>query len=239
MSLGAFQSSDLDSAAETIAARRQSVASLQVCPWNPESFAREQIWGLVRQVFFASLARPVRQIVLTAAESGTDVASICRQIGEALAIETSRGVAVVHRGKQNGGMGMDRDRTWPGIEESATPLLQSATQVRSNLWMLLRSKILTGGDELVSSMSLNGYLAKLRREFEYSIIEGPPARESSEAGVLGRSADGIILVLEAHRTRRVAARKIKETLDAADVRLLGMVLTGRRFPIPEGIYRRL
>jgi len=35
MSLGAFQSSDLDSAAETIAARRQSVASLQVCPWNP------------------------------------------------------------------------------------------------------------------------------------------------------------------------------------------------------------
>jgi len=237
MSLGAFQSSGLDSAAETIAARRQSVASLQVCPWNPESFAREQIWGLVRQVFFASLARPVTQIVLTPAESGTDVASICRQIGEALAIETSRSVAVVPRGTQNGGM--DRDRTWPGIEESATTLLQSATQVRSNLWMLLRSKILTGGDELVSSMSLNGYLAKLRREFEYSIIEGPPAGESNEAAALGRSADGIILVLEAHRTRRAAALKIKETLDAADVRLLGMVLTGRKFPIPEGIYRRL
>jgi Mrp family chromosome partitioning ATPase len=105
--------------------------------------------------------------------------------------------------------------------------------------MLLRSKILSGGDELVPSTSLSGYLAKLRREFEYSIVEGPPAGESSEAAALGRSADGIILVLEAHRTRRAAARKIKETLDAADVRVLGMVLTGRRFPIPEGIYRRL
>jgi hypothetical protein len=86
-------------------------------------------------------------------------------------------------------------------------------------------------------MSLNGYLAKLRREFEYSIVEGPPAGESSEAAALGRSADGIILVLEAHRTRRAVARKIKATLDAADVRVLGMVLTGRRFPIPEVIYR--
>jgi Mrp family chromosome partitioning ATPase len=88
-------------------------------------------------------------------------------------------------------------------------------------------------------MSLNGYLAKLRREFEYSIVEGPPAGESSEAAALGRSADGIILVLEAHRTRRAVARKIKATLDAADVRVLGTVLTGRRFPIPEVIYRRL
>ncbi len=240
MSLGAFQSSDLASAAETTGARRQGVASLEVSRWNPESFAREQIWGLVRQVFFASLARPVRQIVLTAAESGTDVASICRQIGEVLALETSSGVAVVGRGTQNcQGIGTDRERTWPGIEGSATPLLRFATQVRSNLWMLLQSKILSGGDELVPSMSLNGYLAKLRREFEYSIVEGPPAGESSEAAALGRSADGIILVLEAHRTRRAAARKIKGTLDAADVRVLGMVLTGRRFPIPEGIYRRL
>src|SRR5258707_11469505 len=109
MSVRAFQSPELASGAEPRAARRQGVASLQVCTWNPENFAREQIWGLVRQVFFASLARPVRQIVLTAAESGTDVASICRQIGEALAQETSRGIAVEGRGTQDGGMGTDRE----------------------------------------------------------------------------------------------------------------------------------
>jgi Mrp family chromosome partitioning ATPase len=105
--------------------------------------------------------------------------------------------------------------------------------------MLLQSEIFKGGDELVPSTSLNGYLAKVRREFEYSIVEGPPAGESSEAAALGRSADGIILIFEAHRTRRVVARKIKDTLDAADVRVLGIVLTRRKFPIPEGIYRSL
>jgi len=52
-------------------------------------------------------------------------------------------------------------------------------------------------------------------------------------------ADGIILVVSAHRTRRIAARKIKEVLEAAQARILGTVLSDRIFPIPEGIYRRL
>jgi Mrp family chromosome partitioning ATPase len=56
---------------------------------------------------------------------------------------------------------------------------------------------------------------------------------------MAQFADGIILVLSAHRTRRAMARKIKETLEAAQVRILGTVLSDRVFPIPERIYRRL
>jgi Mrp family chromosome partitioning ATPase len=62
---------------------------------------------------------------------------------------------------------------------------------------------------------------------------------SSEAAVLGQLADGIILVLAAQCTRRAAARKIKETLEASQARILGTVLSGRIFPVPERIYRRL
>ena len=40
-------------------------------------------------------------------------------------------------------------------------------------------------------------------------------------------------------TRRIAARKIKETLEAAEARILGTVLSDRVFPIPDRIYRRL
>jgi len=46
-------------------------------------------------------------------------------------------------------------------------------------------------------------------------------------------------VIEANRTRRLTARKAKETLDAAGVRLLGTVLNNRTFAIPEAIYRKL
>src|SRR4029077_20951699 len=34
--------------------------------WNPEDFAREQIRGLVRRVFFSNVERPVRQVIFSA-----------------------------------------------------------------------------------------------------------------------------------------------------------------------------
>jgi Mrp family chromosome partitioning ATPase len=48
-----------------------------------------------------------------------------------------------------------------------------------------------------------------------------------------------VLVIEANYTRRSSAQKAKELLHAANVRVLGTILSGRTFPIPDGIYRRL
>jgi Mrp family chromosome partitioning ATPase len=56
---------------------------------------------------------------------------------------------------------------------------------------------------------------------------------------MGRLKDGVALVIEAHRTRRVKAQKAKEILQAANLKVLGTVLSERTFPIPEAIYRNL
>jgi Mrp family chromosome partitioning ATPase len=83
------------------------------------------------------------------------------------------------------------------------------------------------------------YLANLKNEFEYAVIHGPAAAVSSEAALLGPMTDGIILVIGAHSTRKATARKIKESLEASQSRILGTVLSQRTFPIPDRIYRRL
>jgi Mrp family chromosome partitioning ATPase len=49
----------------------------------------------------------------------------------------------------------------------------------------------------------------------------------------------LVLVVQANATRRDAARKAKESLQAANVRLLGAVLDNRTFPIPDAIYQRI
>jgi Mrp family chromosome partitioning ATPase len=87
--------------------------------------------------------------------------------------------------------------------------------------------------------SWKSYLWEMRREFEYSIVGEPFPGEWNEATAMARFADGIILVLSAHRTRRIRARTMKNKLEAAQAHILGTVLSDRTFPIPEGIYRRL
>ena len=75
---------------------RQRIKNLkQVEGWNPEDFAREQIQGLVLQVFFSRAERPARQVVFSAAEPETDVQNLCWRVAEALSLETSGDIALV------------------------------------------------------------------------------------------------------------------------------------------------
>jgi Mrp family chromosome partitioning ATPase len=76
-------------------------------------------------------------------------------------------------------------------------------------------------------------------EFDFIVINAPPIGLYSDATLLGQVANGVVLVLEAHSTRRSAARKAKLALEAANVPVLGTVFNNRKFPIPESLYRML
>ena len=202
--------------------------------WNPEDFAREQIRGLVRRIFFVTGAQPVKQIVFSAVEPNSDVAHICDQVGRALALETRADIAIVGRERRVEPM------TRPHFHHARSGAIKTrSAREANNLWRVPGF----GACECTENLGTGPYwlscLAELRNEFEYAVIHGAVAGISSEAEVLGRLADGIILVLEAHSTRRATARKIKQTLEGAQARILGTVLSERRFPIPDRIYRRL
>lgn len=230
MSVDVFRNSNIDAIVERIDAGQVPMFR-DHGEWTPEQFANEQIRGLVRQIFFSNAAQPVRQILFTSAGHETDVMQLCRQVGETLALEVKGNVAVLNRGVpilEEAG----HEETKPG-----TALKDVAKRVKGNLWLL--NEISPATNRGPTNSALYSKLCELRAEFEYSIVEAPPAGLSSEAVALGQLTDGIVLVLAAHKTRRAAARKIKETLEDAHSRILGIVLSERTFPIPAALYRRL
>jgi Mrp family chromosome partitioning ATPase len=82
-------------------------------------------------------------------------------------------------------------------------------------------------------------LAELLDEFEFVLINAPSVILDGTATLLGPLVDGVILVVEANSTHREVARKAKERLESANVRLLGAVFNNRTFPIPAAVYSRL
>jgi hypothetical protein len=198
--------------------------------WDPGDFAHEQIRGLVRRVFFAGGQRPVKQVVFSAAESHIDVATICEQVARALALETRSAVVFVVR---------QEPEEITAHSRGSGSIKLCSTQMMTNLWRVRKSSLGERGNEAGTGLHWLSCLMELRNEFEYAVIEGPVAAISSEAALLGQLTDGIILVVGAHSTRKATARKIKETLEGAQSRILGTVLSDRRFPIPEKIYSRL
>ncbi len=200
--------------------------------WNPDDFAREQIRGLVRLVFFAK-GRAINRVVFSAAEPHLNVSGICEQVARSLAAETPARVALMECEKQAAD---GETRVFSG---DSTAIKFRSTQMGVNLWRVSRTALGTCGQETGTGLHWSSCLAQLRSEFEYLVIHGPAAAGSSEAALLGLLTDGIVLVLAAHSTRKASARKIKETLEATKSRILGTVLSERTFPIPERIYRRL
>lgn len=201
--------------------------------WNPEDFAREQILSLVRRVFFTNSDRPARQVVFSAVERNIDVVDICDQVARSLAQQTVEHVALVGTNHA----AIEETCILPSSPRSAS-IKSRSSRIAVNLWHVPRG---VGEVSRGSGTGLDWlrWLEELRNEFEFVVIQGPAAGTSSEAPLLGQLTDGIILVLDARSTRRAAARMAKETLDAAQCRMLGTVLTQRMFPIPERIYRRL
>ena len=63
--------------------------------------------------------------------------------------------------------------------------------------------------------------------------------DSAAAIETAQFSDGVVLVIRAHSTKRVAALKAKRLLEEARARVLGAILVDREFPIPEILYRRL
>jgi len=200
--------------------------------WNPEKFAHEQICSLVRQVFSPLRQRPVRQVVFSGVEPHSDIYGICKGVAVTVAKEVSRHVALVEASNQEiAGFEVDEPDP-PNREVQCSPLRDSAIHVGRNLWLV-------SSNEGNGASCLQAYLSQIRREFDYSVIVAPPAGDSNRTATMAQCADGIVLVLAAGRTRRATACRIRRSLDDAQVRLLGVVLSGREFPIPDRIYRRL
>jgi Mrp family chromosome partitioning ATPase len=56
---------------------------------------------------------------------------------------------------------------------------------------------------------------------------------------IASTIDGLAMVVEADATNRETAFKAAKDAAAANVRMLGVVLNKRTYPIPEAIYSKL
>ena len=78
-------------------------------------------------------------------------------------------------------------------------------------------------DQLYSE-KVNKLLRRLRRDFDIVLIDTPAMLHLSDARMLARSADGVILVVRAGRTARQAILTSMQTLTADGTPVLGSIL---------------
>jgi Mrp family chromosome partitioning ATPase len=205
---------------------------------------REEETKLVQRVFLLSGREAPQVVVFSGVQEDNGAAGICARAAAHLADETGSRVCLVE-----GDLKSPRLHDYFGTDNLSglTDALSESGPICNFMQHLpggnvsLLSAGFHGGEERIpwKSEAWRLRVTELRKEFKFTLIAGPPANLDADPVLLGQSTDGVILVLESNITRREIARKIKESLAAAHVKLLGAVLNNRTFPIPEVIYRKL
>jgi len=93
-----------------------------------------------------------------------------------------------------------------------------------NLFFIPSGTSIADPSELVSGGRLKLLLQRLERLFDWIIVDSPPALLVSDAGVLAKACDGVLMVVRSTVTPSDVARKARE--EFPEDMLLGVVLNG-------------
>jgi capsular exopolysaccharide synthesis family protein len=92
--------------------------------------------------------------------------------------------------------------------------------------------------ELLSSNKMKEVLDLLSSHYDMLIVDSPPLLAVTDALVLARFVDGVILVIDPRRSKRGAIRQAIEQLQRTEVRLLGVVLNNIKVKRSSYYYAR-
>jgi capsular exopolysaccharide synthesis family protein len=108
-----------------------------------------------------------------------------------------------------------------------------------NLWVITGGQPYANPNSLLESGYLDDLNEHLKRQWDWILFDCPPVNAYSDSIAIACKTDGIIIVVQAGKTRWEAVQGTRERLENCGGRVLGVVLNKRRFHIPDWIYRRL
>lgn len=108
----------------------------------------------------------------------------------------------------------------------------------NNLSVITSGSLPPNPSELLSSTKMRDVITLLAKHFDMVILDSPPLLAVTDALVLTRSVDGIILVVDPKKTKRAAVKQAIEQIQRLDARLLGVVLNNIKVKRSSYYYNR-
>ena len=197
---------------------------------HPTSTLAESYRTLRTAILLSSAPRPPQAVLVTSAQPREGKTSTSLNLALGLA---QRGVPVVI---------VDADLRRPGISRALalsengaglSTLLSGAHRLDEvlrqieavpNLWVLPAGPEAPNPADLFSSPTMENLMQELRSRFQHLVLDTAPLLLVTDATILSRLVDGVVLVVESGVTARRALVRAHKILESAGGRILGSVL---------------
>src|SRR6185369_6554854 len=194
-------------------------------PWSPIA---EAFRSLRTAVLFSSPAMPPKVIQVTSAGAGEGKTVSSLNLATALAEAGSRVLLIdvdLRRPACHRSLGVDKER---GLSTFLSGQVQLNDVIRPlaapHIYFVPAGPTPPNPAELVGSQRMHDALETLRTQYAFIILDSPPVLPVTDAVLLAREADGVVLVVKGHDTPRELLRRARDQLAQANARLLGTVV---------------
>jgi len=184
-----------------------------------------------------------RVVQFIASRRGEGTSKLVREFAKVCSRKLGKKVLLLdadqHHPAQPGSFGIRPETDWRHIVKDGREIKEALYQVeQSNLFISQLSMNTVALPPIFDAPQMDGLLSQLRREFDLILVDSPPGTRSADGVSLTRKMDGVVLVVEAEKTRWQVAEHVVEKIENQGGKVLGVLLNKRRYPVPGFIYRR-
>ncbi len=187
--------------------------------------------------------RNCRMVQLVAAQAREGTSVLVRELARDVAVSLGKRVLILDSDqKRPGQAGFFQLGPMAGLQETCekgSPIHDALRQVgRSSLYL---GQLSNNGKSRATfdSPRVGVHLQELRKQYDLILVDTPSPQTCPEGLLLSRHVDGVVLVVEAGKTRWQVVERMRDRIVRQGGAILGVVLNRRRFAIPQVIYGRL
>lgn len=195
---------------------------------HPRSPAAEMCRAIRTNLLFMSPDRPFRTVVVSSAGPSEGKSTVVINLGMVMAQTGTRVLLMdtdMRRPRLHKAFGVPDDVGVSSlvVGEGSLERAIKSTDV-PNLFVLPCGPLPPNPAELLHTRAFSELLGKLHERFDCILLDSPPLGPVSDALVLSKQADGILLVLKAGRTQREQAKRAIRSLRDVKARVIGALL---------------
>jgi non-specific protein-tyrosine kinase len=195
---------------------------------DPRSPASEAYRTLRTNLSFYNLDKPLRALVVTSPAAGAGKSTTVANLAVTMAQSGRRTILVDCDLRRPGlhelfSLPLEPGLTNLVLEEIAEPPLRKTSV--ENLWLLSGGTKPPNPADMLGASRMDQIIAQLTGQADFVLFDAPPVLAAADAIILGAKTDGVLLIIQAGKTRRDHSERARELLEKAGVRIVGAALT--------------
>lgn len=196
---------------------------------QPQSVVSEAYRALRTSILLSTSKQPPQTILISSGQPREGKTTTALNLSITLAQRGDRVVLIdtdLRRPRVHRAFGLANERGLSAYLAGNMALDELPRAIRQipNLFVITSGPNPPNPAELLSSEPIEGLFHELRRQFDFIVMDSPPAITVADSMILAAHADGVILVVHGAVTTRETLKHTSKLMTSVNARMIGVVL---------------